>query len=90
MRFGETMKAAAIREAREETGLDVEIGEVVWVGEIIDETVHLALVDFEATVAGGELRAGDDAADARWVELSDLHQYQLTPTMYQMIDTLAL
>ena len=62
---------------------------MIWTGEVIEDGVHLVLLDFEARVSGGELSAGDDAADARWVELSDLDEYPLTPTMYDLISTLA-
>ena len=89
-RFGETMVDAAVRETREETGLDVEIGEPLWIGDILDEQrpprYHFTVVDFEATVVGGELRAGDDAVEARWVELDEVRRLPLTPTMHLLLD----
>ena len=85
---GETLRAAARREAMEETGLDVEVGEVLWVGEHIDDSHHMVLIDFAATVLGGELVAADDADDARWVSLETAKDYPLTETMYDLVDTL--
>ena len=88
VRRGETMRAAARREAREETGLDVEVGDVIWVGAHIDDEHHLVLIDFAASVTGGRLVAADDADDVRWVPLADTSGHPLTPTMYDLLDTL--
>ena len=82
------MKEAARREAFEETGLDVEVGEVVWVGEHIDHDHHIVLVDYVARLVGGELEASDDADEVRWVPLEEAKDYPLTPTMYDLVDTL--
>ena len=84
--FGEPMRDAARREVREETGLDVELGAVVWTGEAISSEDHYILIDFVGTVVGGELRAGDDAADARWIHFDELDDFALTPTMGELID----
>jgi 8-oxo-dGTP diphosphatase len=85
---GETLAAAAAREAYEETGLRVEIGEVVWVGEFIDETHHLVLIDLRATVQSGTLRAADDALEVAWMPIDDPGDLPLTLTMHQLLDTL--
>ena len=59
--LGETVRDAAVREVAEETGLEVEIGEVIWVGEHISDHGHIVLIDFLGSVVGGEVIAGDDA-----------------------------
>ena len=91
-RMGETMQEAARREVAEETGLDVEVGPPIWVGDIIDPTDpprwHYAVVDFLARPIAGDLSAADDADDVRWVSLDDIADYDLTPTMYDLIDVL--
>ena len=88
MRFGETMREAAVREVKEETGLDIEVGDVIWVGENIGDHGHLALVDFRGVILGGELEAGDDAAEVAWVDVDQIDRYPLTETMYDLIPIL--
>jgi 8-oxo-dGTP diphosphatase len=75
---GETLAEAAQREAYEETGLEVRIGEELWSLTIPDGDRTFEVHDFAATVTGGSLRAGDDAADVRWIPFDELDQWPLT------------
>lgn len=78
---GETLRDAVVREACEETGLVMETGEMLGVYERIIRSqdgrvrYHYVLIDFLCRPAGGDLKAGSDAADVRWfppVELPGL------------------
>ena len=76
---GETDAEALVREMREETGLVIEAGQLIGTarrpaqdGSVFD------IRDYAATVIGGTLRPGDDAADARWVDASELAALPLT------------
>jgi ADP-ribose pyrophosphatase YjhB (NUDIX family) len=74
---GETAAAAAAREVYEETGLEVEVGPVLITAVIWDGAYRVQ--DFAATVVGGVIRAGDDAADVRWVHEAELATLPLSP-----------
>ena len=92
--YGERLTEAAVREIQEETGLQVELGNVVWIGESLGEgeppDQHFVLIDFSGLVTGGELMAGDDASAAAFVPLEELRSLPLTPTMYDLLDKLGL
>lgn len=86
--FGETLAEAATREVKEETGLLVELDEIIWVGESISADHHIVLIDFLGRAVGGSLAASDDAAEVAWTRIEDAYQMELTPTMYDLLDVL--
>jgi ADP-ribose pyrophosphatase YjhB (NUDIX family) len=76
---GESDAEAVVREMIEETGLTVEVGRLI--GRVRRPGLNGAVIDirdYAATVTGGALRAGDDAADARWVAPGELESLDIT------------
>lgn len=90
--LGETVQEAARREVEEETGLQVEVGEVVWVGESVGEgdppAWHYVLIDFIGYPRDGELTPRDDADEAEWFSLDEARRLDLTATMPSLLDRL--
>ena len=83
---GETDAEALVREMLEETGLAVEPGRLL--GRVQrrgpDGTV-IDIRDYAATVIGGTLRAGDDAADVRWVAATELDSLEITDGLIEAL-----
>jgi 8-oxo-dGTP diphosphatase len=77
LEVGETLRECAVREAREETGLEIEAGEVLEVVDAIHRAAdgriqyHYVLIDFSCRLLGGELKAGGDAVQAKWVTVEE-------------------
>ena len=92
--LGETAAEAARREAMEETGLDVEVGELFWLADAIGRDgegrvrYHNVVVDFVATADEGEPVCADDAMDVRWVGPDEVEDVPFTPSMYPMLEKL--
>ena len=84
--LGESIRDATIREAKEETGLDVEI--------VIDRPLdafdnididekgglhyHYILIQFLTRPKSGILKPSSDVLDARWVPIEEVEKYDLT------------
>ncbi|MGA7155564.1 MAG: NUDIX hydrolase [Acidobacteriaceae bacterium] len=72
---GETLREACVREALEETGLQVEPVGVVETFDAIHRDVggrvryHYLIVDMLCREVGGVLRAGSDVSEAVWVDV---------------------
>ena len=76
---GETDQQALVREVLEETGLRVDCGALLGTADLPGPggaVIHVG--DYLAVVTGGELAAGDDAADARWVTAAEMEALPLT------------
>lgn len=77
--LGETLKEAAEREVREETGLRVRAREPVYTFEVIKRDgagrvrFHYVIVDLKAEYLSGGLNPGDDVSEARWVVPEELN-----------------
>jgi 8-oxo-dGTP diphosphatase len=83
---GETDAEALVREMREETGLVVEAGRLVGSvrrpagdGDVLD------IRDYAATIIGGTLSPGDDAADARWVDAENFGDLPVTEGLAEIL-----
>jgi 8-oxo-dGTP diphosphatase len=88
--LGETAQDAVRREAREETGLEIQVAEVI---AVLDNVVpdeqgriryHYLIVDYLAHPTGGCLQAGTDVSDVRWVGLADLDGLEMTEKARQL------
>jgi 8-oxo-dGTP diphosphatase len=83
LEVGELVRDAAAREAREETGLIVEPGELLGVYDRIlrnaEQRVqyHYVLIDFLCRRVGGDLTAASDAAEVRWFTRQELTALKL-------------
>lgn len=89
---GETLVAAVQREVFEETGLLVDVGRLV---EVLDRIYtdgdgrveyHYVLIDYACQPIAGQLEAGSDALDVRWVVRTELSLFGLTPGTLAVID----
>ena len=83
---GETDAEALVREMLEETGLAVEPGRLL--GRVQRRGPGGAVIDirdYAATVVGGTLRAGDDAADVRWVAATELDSLEITDGLIEAL-----
>lgn len=83
---GEYLADAARREVLEETGVTVEVGELLGVLEVVGEEWHYVIHDYLATVAGGaDVIAADDAEEARWVPLREVRRLECTPRFVETL-----
>jgi 8-oxo-dGTP diphosphatase len=82
---GEYLTDAVRREILEETGLEVEVGELLGILEWHGEK-HYVILDYVATPAGSTTpRAGSDASDVRWVPLDEVPSLECTPRFLETL-----
>lgn len=80
--FGESVTQCLQREFKEETGLDIRVGEYLFTTEFIHPPLHAIELFFQVQIEGGSLRRGHDPelpeqviAEARFVPFKDLAQW---------------
>ena len=91
---GESLTDAVVREVREETGLAVEVVELI---ELVDRIYrdgervryHYVIADYLCRVVSGELKAASDAAAVQWVERAEWNSHsalKLDPMMVRIVE----
>src|SRR5205807_5458691 len=91
LEIGEMVREAAVREAREETGLIVEPGELLGVYDRILRDpgqrvqYHYVLIDFLCRRVAGDLTAASDAAEVRWFTREELPKLNLAEDTLDVI-----
>ena len=71
--WGESAEETAVREAKEETNLDIAVRGLYGVYAAREYwDYQILLVVYRAEILGGELRAGDDAVEARFFAFAQL------------------
>ncbi len=89
--IGETLQRAAEREIFEETGITIQALEPVFTFDYIERDefgcarFHYVIVDLTADYVKGEPRAGDDAADARWVSSQEMATLKISSKTHQLL-----
>jgi len=91
--IGETLQEAAEREILEETGITIQAREPVYTFDYIERDgselprFHYVIIDMIADYVRGEIRAGDDAADARWVSAEELAGLKVSSKTVRLLKT---
>jgi len=82
--LGESIETAVIREAKEETCLEVENPQLLDVVGNVDRDeygkvkYHYVIIDYLVHVKGGNIQAASDAEELRWVSFDEVETYNLT------------
>lgn len=94
LELGESLADGVIREVKEETGLVVEVLELI---EVLDRIhreggrvrYHYVIADYLCRVVGGALQAATDADAVRWVERAEWNSHsalRLDPVTARVIE----
>lgn len=83
--LGETIQDTAKREIWEECGIEIDVGEVFHVANLVvpDEKglvrFHYVITYILADYMSGEIRPGSDALDIRWANSQELDNLDMSP-----------
>ena len=86
---GETEQEAALRELFEETNIKAVLGpKIAIVRAVLGGTSYL-FHNYLAYWSAGEVKAGDDAAEAIFAPMDELHTFELWPKTREIIELAA-
>ena len=89
--IGETLPVAAEREILEETGITIHAREPIYTFDVIERDAsgrtrfHYVIIDLIAEYVRGNIRAGDDAAAARWVSSDEMAELKVSSKTRQLL-----
>jgi len=90
--LGEKVHETTVREVKEESNLEVEVHSLIDVVDNLESDkedklrYHFVILDFFVRLIGGNLKAGSDVLDVRWVPLAEVENYDLTRTFQDFFE----
>jgi 8-oxo-dGTP diphosphatase len=91
LNLGETLQEGAEREILEETGIVIRAGAPVFTCDSFERDedgrvrFHYVIVDMSADYVSGDIRAADDAVEARWVSPAEIRSLSATKTTLKLL-----
>jgi len=91
LRLGETLQEGAEREIFEETGIVIRAGAPVFTCDSFERDgegrirFHYVIVDMIADYVSGDVKAADDALDARWFSPAEIRNLSATKTTLKLL-----
>lgn len=91
LNLGETLQQGAEREILEETGIVIRAGAPVFTCDSFERDgdgrvrFHYVIVDMSADYVSGDVRAADDAIEARWILPAEIRSISVTKTTLKML-----
>ncbi|MCX5839440.1 MAG: NUDIX hydrolase [Deltaproteobacteria bacterium] len=91
LRLGETLQQGAEREIFEETGIVIRAGAPVFTCDSFERDgegrlrFHYVVVDMIADYVSGDVKAADDALDARWLSPAEIRNLSATKNTLKLL-----
>jgi ADP-ribose pyrophosphatase len=91
LRIGETLQEGAEREILEETGIVIRAGAPVFTCDSFERDgegrvrFHYVIVDMTADYVSGDVKAADDALEARWISPAEIRNLPATKTTLKLL-----
>jgi 8-oxo-dGTP diphosphatase len=91
LKLGETLQQGAEREILEETGIVIRAGAPVFTCDSFERDedgrirFHYVIVDMSADYVSGDVKAADDAMEARWVSPAEIHCISATKSTLKLL-----
>jgi mutator protein MutT len=89
MDLGETLPEVLAREVREETGLEVEVGETIHISHFTKDPYWVTCVTYVCDVHDEEPRLSDEHSEFDWIDAHALGGRTYAPAIREQLDAYA-